>query len=56
MNKPCEHCNKANKEKTGYFKCDNPCGQAKACYESDKRAAELLLKNPFYNEIKKGRV
>ena len=36
------------------LKCDNPCGQAKACYESDKRAAELF-RNPFYNEIKKGR-
>lgn len=49
MNKPCEHCNTADKEKQGYFKCDNPCKQAKMCYESDKRMAEI-----FGDAIEKG--
>lgn len=36
MNNPCEHCDKADKKRQEYFKCDNPCGQAKSCYENNK--------------------
>lgn len=49
MNKPCEHCNTADKERQGYFKCGSPCNQAKMCYESDKKIAEI-----FHDAIKKG--
>ena len=53
MNKPCEHCNMADKGKQGYFKCDNPCKQAKACYESDKKMVEILG-GMFGGTMKKG--
>jgi len=41
MNKPCEHCGKADK-RSDYFKCDTPCRQAKQCYENDKKFLESL--------------
>lgn len=37
MNKPCEHCDKADIRRTEYFKCNKPCNQAKQCYENDKK-------------------
>ncbi len=42
MNKPCEHCDKADckKYKSDYFKCEKPCERAKMC----KRNDEQLLK------------
>ncbi len=42
MNNPCEHCNKAEKSKKDYFKCDTPCNNAKRCYENDKKLLEVL--------------
>lgn len=45
MNKPCEHCNKADVKKEGYFKCESPCVQAKECYESDKILFDILRGN-----------
>lgn len=41
MNKPCKHCDKAD-NRTGYFKCDNPCHQAKQCYENNKKLLDIL--------------
>lgn len=41
MNKPCEHCGKAD-SRTTYFKCDNPCQQAKQCYECEKKLVDIL--------------
>ncbi len=41
MNKPCEHCGKAD-SRTTYFKCDNPCQQAKQCYECEKKFIEII--------------
>lgn len=41
MNKPCEHCEKAD-ERAGYFKCDKPCNQAKQCYENDKKLLKMI--------------
>lgn len=42
MNKPCEHCDKADENKQGYFKCDKSCNQAKQCYEGDKLLFDAL--------------
>lgn len=41
MNKPCEHCEKADK-RSDYFKCDNPCNSAKQCYENDKKLMDVF--------------
>ena len=41
MNKPCEHCDIADK-RPEYFKCDSPCRNAKQCYENDKKLMEAL--------------
>lgn len=43
MNKPCKHCDKADRRRT-YFKCDKPCQQAKQCYENDKKFLKRLRK------------
>lgn len=40
MNKPCEHCDKADKRRKDYFKCDTPCNLAKQCKENDKKLLE----------------
>lgn len=40
MNKPCEHCVKADKRRQDYFKCDTPCNLAKQCKENDKKLLE----------------
>lgn len=45
MNKPCEHCNKADIKIDRYFKCDSPCVQAKECYENDKILFDILRGN-----------
>lgn len=42
MNKPCEHCVKADKRRQDYFKCDTPCNLAKQCKENDKKLLEIL--------------
>ena len=42
MNKPCEHCDKADMRRLAYFKCDKPCNLAKQCYESDKKLLEIF--------------
>lgn len=42
VNKPCEHCDRADSKKEGYFKCEKPCKQAKACYENDALLLEIL--------------
>lgn len=42
MNKPCEHCDKADKRRQDYFKCDTPCNLAKQCYENDKKLLEIF--------------
>lgn len=49
MNKPCEHCEKADKRRD-YFKCDNPCNNAKQCYENDKKMIDVL--KGFMPEVK----
>lgn len=41
MNKPCEHCDKADR-RSGYFKCDKPCLQAKQCYKNDRMLLDIL--------------
>ena len=41
MNKPCEHCEKAD-GREDYLKCDNPCQTAKKCYESDRKLLNVL--------------
>lgn len=43
MNKPCEHCERADDWKD-YFKCDNPCRNAKQCYENDKKLMQEMKK------------
>lgn len=50
MNKPCEHCNKSDKSKQDYFKCDNPCNQAKR-YREEEREILNDLKNSIQNVI-----
>lgn len=42
MNKPCEHCDKADIDRPEYFKCDKPCNQAKQCYENNKKLFDVL--------------
>lgn len=42
MNKPCEHCGKADKGRQDYFKCDKPCRQAKQCFENDKKLLDIF--------------
>lgn len=42
MNKPCEHCDKADKKKSDYFKCDCPCYRAKQCYKNDRMILGIL--------------
>ena len=42
MNKPCEHCDKADKKKSGYFKCDRPCNLAKQCHKTDRMLLDAL--------------
>lgn len=44
MNKPCEHCDKADKKKSDYFKCDCPCYRAKLCYKNDRIMLDILGK------------
>ena len=34
MFKPCEHCEKAD-NRSGYFKCDRPCDNARQCFKRD---------------------
>lgn len=51
MNKPCEHCNKADTKKEGYYKCEKPCKQAKACYKND-----VLLLNILRSDLSKIRI
>lgn len=41
MFKPCDHCEKADK-RSDYLKCDNPCSNAKQCYQNDKKLSEVL--------------
>lgn len=41
MNKPCEHCDKAD-NRAGFFKCEKPCLQAKLCYENNKKLFDIL--------------
>lgn len=50
MNKPCNHCKKAEQNREGPFKCDNPCSQAKQCFENDK-----MLSRFFENRFLKRR-
>lgn len=38
MNKPCEHCDKADKRRKEYFKCDTPCNLAKQLEQLRKPA------------------
>lgn len=42
MNKPCEHCDKAQMSRPEYFKCERPCQQAKQCYENDKKLMDIF--------------
>lgn len=42
MNKPCEHCNKADTAKSGFFKCDSPCDRARQCFESLQKLADAI--------------
>lgn len=42
MNKPCEHCDRADSKREGYFKCEKPCNRARACYENDVLLFEIL--------------
>lgn len=42
MNKPCEHCDRAEKSRMEYFKCDKPCQRAKQCYENDKKLMDIF--------------
>ena len=37
-----EHCDKADKRRKEYFKCDTPCNLAKQCKENDKKLLEIL--------------
>lgn len=41
MNKPCEHCQKADNRKD-YFECDNPCSTAKECKKNDEDFLRIL--------------
>lgn len=50
MDKPCEHCDKADKSKSDYFKCDTPCNRAKQCYENDRKLLEILRGNPLHSK------
>ena len=44
MNKPCEHCDKADYKKYGsdYFKCEKPCERAKMCKRNDEKFFKML--------------
>lgn len=42
MNKPCEHCDRADSKREGYFKCEKPCNRARVCYENDVLLFEIL--------------
>lgn len=42
MNDPCKHCDKADNTRIGYFKCDSPCKQAKACYENNEKMFNIF--------------
>lgn len=44
MNKPCEHCDKADYKKYGsdYFKCKKPCEKAKLCKRNGEQFMKML--------------
>lgn len=44
MNKPCEHCDKADLKKYNgdYFKCKKPCERAKMCKRNDEQLLKML--------------
>lgn len=44
MNKPCEHCDKADRKKYNgdYFKCKKPCERAKMCKRNDEQLLKML--------------
>ena len=44
MNKPCEHCDKADYKKYGsdYFKCKKPCERAKLCKRNNESFMKML--------------
>lgn len=41
MYSPCEHCKMAD-DRMGYFKCNNPCGKAKAYKKNDDILFNLI--------------
>lgn len=52
MNKPCDHCDKAD-NRAGFFKCDNPCRQAKQCHENNKKLLDILSGKKVHEVMEK---
>ena len=42
MDRPCEHCDKADDRKETVLKCDKPCRQGKNWYECEKKIIEIF--------------
>ena len=42
MDRPCNHCDKADDRKETVLKCDKPCRQGKNWYECEKKIIEIF--------------